>query len=78
MKQLSLFFADEEIYTLKNVVKRSIVKIKKRYPRPVQGETIEDYKLFIRDEVLLEISERIKDIALHRQNTDIDLLYNEK
>lgn len=76
MQQLSLFFADEEIHTLKNVVKRSIVKIKKRYPHPVQGETIEDYKLFIRDEVLLEVAERIKDIALHRQNTDIDLLYN--
>ena len=75
MEQLSLYFEEEEAYELKNIVKISYLAVKKRLPHPIQGESDDEYKELIRDETLLEISERLKNIALRRQRMSIDILY---
>lgn len=67
MKQMELTFTCAQGITLKNVVRESYSFIKKKYPKPVAGESIEEYREFITDETLLEISERIRDVALKRQ-----------
>lgn len=75
MEQLSLYFEEEEAYELKNIVKISYLAVKKRLPSPVQGESQDEYKELIRDETLLEIAERLKNIALRRQRKAIDVIY---
>ena len=75
MEQLSLYFEEEEVYELKNIVKISYLTVKKRLPSPVQGESQDEYKELIRDETLLEIAERLKNIALRRQRKAIDVIY---
>lgn len=75
MEQQVMLFEDEEQSNLKSIVKRSYFAVKKRFPSPTKGESIEEYNDFIRDETLLEIAERLKDIALRRQRKSIDVLY---
>ena len=75
MEQQVMLFEDEEQSNLKSIVKRSYFAVKKRFPSPTKGESIEEYNDFIRDETLLEIAERLKDIALKRQRKSIDALY---
>lgn len=75
MEQQVMLFEDEEQSNLKSIVKRSYFAVKKRFPSPTKGESIEEYNDFIRDETLLEIAERLKDIALKRQRKSIDVLY---
>lgn len=75
MEQQSILFEDEERDNLKSIVKRSYFAVKKRFPSPTKGESIEEYNDFIRDETLLEIAERLKNIALKRQRKSIDILY---
>ena len=75
MEQQSILFEDEERDNLKSIVKRSFFAVKKRFPSPTKGESVEEYNDFIRDETLLEIAERLKDIALKRQRKSIDVLY---
>lgn len=75
MEQQVILFEDEEQNNLKSIVKRSYFAVKKRFPAPTKGESVEEYTQFIRDETLLEIAERLKDIALKRQKSSIDVLY---
>ena len=75
MEQQVMLFEDEEQDNLRSIVKRSYFTVKKRFPSPTKGESIEEYNDFIRDETLLEIAERLKDIALKRQRKSIDVLY---
>ena len=74
MEQMSLYFPDEEIHTVKGIVLRSYNKIRKKYKR-IDGETVEDFKEFIVCETYLEIAEELKRIALYRQNLNIELKY---
>lgn len=75
MEQLDLRLPKEEVNALKSVVRRSISITKKKYPKPVNGESLEEYHDFINTEILLEISEQIKEIALKRQKDNIDYLW---
>lgn len=74
MQQMNFIFDFNETEEIKNVVKISIQEVKHKFPKPMKGETLEDYKTFIRDEILLEISERLKSIALRRQNKRINMI----
>lgn len=73
MEQLEFYF--NELPELKTIVKSSYLAVKKKYPKPVEGETFEEYHIFIRDEVLLEIAERLKRLALERQERSISILF---
>lgn len=66
MEQLSFYFEDEEVNSLKHVVKRSIVTVRKKFPRPVSEETIDEYKQFLKEEILLEIADRLQELAMRR------------
>lgn len=74
MQQINFIFDYDETSEIKNIVKISIYEVKNRFPKPMKGETLEDYKTFIRDEILLEISERLRSIALRRQKNRINIL----
>lgn len=78
MKQLSFFFNVETATILKGLVKRCAVIVKKRYPSPTAGETLEEYNIFLRDETLLEISQQLRNIALKRQKMAIEAIYKGK
>lgn len=75
MEQMSLYFPDEEIHTVKGIVLRSYNKVRKKYKR-IDGETVEDFKEFIVCETYLEIAEELKRIALYRQKLNIDLRFD--
>lgn len=63
---------------LKNVVRDSFFFVKRNNPRPIEGETYEEYRIFIRDETLLEIAHRLTEIATKRDNNRIHYLYGGK
>lgn len=73
MQQMNFIFDFNETAEIKNIVKISIHEVKHKFPKPLKGETLEDYQTFIRDEILLEISERLKSIALRRQHNRISI-----
>lgn len=73
--QLTLEFPYDEYADLKNIVRVCYTVVKKKYPQPVSGESVEEYNEFLRDEVLLEISDRLKEIALRKQNKRIEFFY---
>jgi hypothetical protein len=75
MEQLSLYFEREEYQELRGLAKRSYAAVKKKFPVPVKGETMEEYREFIVGETLLEIAERLTEIALRRQKMTIDFNY---
>lgn len=75
--QLRLRFPREEYIELKDIVKNSYKEVKKKYPQPVAGESFDEYKEFILDEVLLEISDRLRSIALRKQNERIAYFYKQ-
>lgn len=76
MEQLKLDFAYEEYRELRFVVRKSYAAVKKRFPTPVKGETMEEYHDFIIGETLLEVAQRITEIALRRQKKNINSLYH--
>lgn len=82
MEQLefSLFFElnSDDKKNLKNVVRDSFLFVKRKNPRPVSGETLEEYHIFIRDETLLEIAYRLTKIATKHDNNRIHYLYGGK
>lgn len=82
MEQLefSLFFElnPNDKKALKNVVRDSFLFVKRKNPRPITGETFEEYHLFIRDETLLEIAHRLTEIATRRDKYRIHYLYGGK
>lgn len=73
--QLRLRFPREEYNELKGIVIDCYKTVKKKYPQPVAGESFDEYKEFILDEVLLEISDRLRSIALRKQNERIAYFY---
>lgn len=75
MEQQTIEFDNEDRDNLRTIVRRSFWAVKKKFPSPSKGESIEEYNDFIRDETLLEIAERLKNIALKRQRKSIDILY---
>jgi hypothetical protein len=66
MEQLSLGLDISQCVSLKNVVHHSYSMVKKKFPRPVEGESVEEYQEFIVIEWMLEISAEIEQIALSR------------
>lgn len=76
MEQMSFIFQRSDAQELKHIVKESYLEVRHRYPKPVDGESKEEYNLFIRDETLLEIAFRLTDIATRRQRDRINLLYS--
>lgn len=71
MEQLNLALDERQCVSLKNVVHHSYLVVKKKFPRPVEGESLEDYQEFIAVEYLLELSSEIENIALDRQRRGI-------
>lgn len=78
--ELSLFFElnPKDKKALKNVVKDSFLFVKRKNPKPIEGETYEEYHIFIRDETMLEIAHRLTQIATRRDNNRIHYLYGGK
>lgn len=66
MEQLNLGLDESQCVSLKKVVRHSYAVVKKKFPRPVEGESLEDYQEFIVIEWMLEISAEIEQIALSR------------
>ena len=58
---------------------------KQRIPRPIKGQSLEDYQEELKDETMLELAHILKTIAGHleakairRQNLNIQLKYEER
>lgn len=76
MMQLSFYFREDEREEIKNIVRDSALFCKKKFPRPVDGESVDEYRQMLRDEVLLEIADRLQKIVYDRQNREISYLRN--
>lgn len=66
MEQLNLCLDESQSISLKNVVRHSIAITRKKYQR-MPEESADEFNEFLTVEILLEISEQIKNIALARQ-----------
>lgn len=75
MKKNFFLFDETEKEQLKDIVRCSYLSVKKKFPSPTKGESKEEYREFIRDEMLLEIADRLKEMALKRQKERIETLY---
>ena len=75
MKQLELGLDEYQRMSLKNVWRHSLKTVTAKFPRPVDGESIDEFNEFRICEFLLELSENIKQIALDRQTKAINFLY---
>lgn len=71
MMQLSFDFRKYEKEKLKNIVKDSVLFCRKKFPRPVGGETMDEYKENLKDEILLEIAERLKKIVYEKKSENM-------
>lgn len=71
-QQLNLGLDCTQQQSLKNIFKQTFADIRSQYPEPVEGETKDEYVEFLYVETLLEVAERIKKIALMRQNMRIN------
>jgi len=76
-QQMDLGLDSYQQYSLKNVFKQAFADMRRQYPEPVEGETKDEYVEFLYVETLLEVSERIKKIALSRDNLRIAFRYND-
>lgn len=76
MIQLSFYFREDEREEIKNIVRSSVLFCKNKYPKPVEGESVDEYKQMLRDEILLEIADRLQKIVYDRQNREIAYLRN--
>lgn len=76
MEQLQFDYSVDVKNELRHIVRLSYQTVKKRFPSPVFAESYEDYKLFLQDETLLEIADRLQKIALKRQNNRISIMYS--
>ena len=74
MEQMNLYFEGEEFNDIKGIVPRCYRRVRKKYRR-MDGESLEDFQNFIICETYLEIAEELKQIALYRQNLNIELKY---
>lgn len=77
MKQLELGLDEYQRMSLKNVWRHSLKTVTAKFPKPVDGESIDEFNEFRICEFLLELSENIKQIALERQSKAIDFLYRD-
>lgn len=82
MEQGSLFDDIPELRFCQDIFAKSKMLAKARLPRPVDGETIEDYQINLHDEIRLEFCAQLRNLAdkietktLARQNKSIDCLY---
>lgn len=66
MEQLKLALDESQCVSLKNVLHHSYKVVKSKFPRPVNGESLEEYQEFLTVEYLLEVSSEIENIALDR------------
>lgn len=73
-EQLSFLFIAEEDKKLHNIFQRTFIEVKSKFKR-VDGETVEDYVDFLKKETLLEVAEKLKEIANYRDNLNIELKY---
>ena len=76
-QQMDLGLDVYQQYSLKNIFKQTFSDIRRLYPDPVEGETKDEYVEFLYVETLLEVAERIKKIALSRDNLRITFRYND-
>lgn len=74
-QQMDLALDEAQQYSLKNVFKQAWADIRAKFPQPVEDETLDEYVEFLYIETLLEVSERIKKIALMREKKKINVLY---
>ena len=72
-QQLDFVLVGDEYNEIKDIVKRCYLFVRKKY-KIVEGESLEDYNSFIRDETLLEIANRLEEIATRRQRLNINLM----
>lgn len=75
MEQMNLYFEGEEFKNIKGIIPRCYKRVRSKYKR-IDGESVEDFKNFIVCETLLEVAEELKQIALYRQNIDINFRYS--
>lgn len=75
MEQLELGLDEYQRVSLKNVWRHSLRVVNAKFPKPVEGESIDEFNEFRICEFLLELSENIKQIALERQSKAINFLY---
>lgn len=75
MKQLELGLDESQRVSLKNVWRHSLRVVTTKFPKPIDGESIDEFNEFRICEFLLELSENIRQIALERQSKAIDFLY---
>ena len=78
MEQLELGLDESQRISLKNVWRHSLRVVTSKFPKPVEGESIDEFNEFRICEFLLELSENIKQIALERQSKAINFLYKGK
>lgn len=75
MEQMRLYFEGEEFKSIKDIVPRCYKKVRNKY-KQVAGESIDDFRNFIVCETLLEVAEELKQIALYRQNLNINARFD--
>lgn len=76
MMQLSFYFREDEKEEIKTIVKDSALFCKKKFPNPMGGESVDEYRQMLRDEILLEIADRLQKIVYERQKREIAYLRN--
>ena len=62
MEQLKLLEVEEN-YSLVGLKESCILFVKRKYPKPAEDESLEEYNEFLRDEIELEIAYRLRKIA---------------
>lgn len=73
-EQLSFGFIEDEERNLHGIFQRTFVEIKSKYKR-VDGESVEDFVDFLKKETLLEVAQKLINIANYRDNVNIELKY---
>jgi len=76
MDQMTFYFREDEKNELKNIVRTSTLFCKKKFPKPSFGESLGEYEQNLRDEILLEIADRLQKLVYNRQNAEISYLRN--
>lgn len=76
-EQFVFDFIKEEELNINNIFLRSFREVRKKYKR-VEGESIDEYISFLKDETYLEVAHKLTEIATYRQKINIDLIYGGK
>lgn len=78
MIQLDLGLDETQKVSLKNVYRQSLRNVCTKFPKPVDGESIDEFNEFRVCEFLLELSHNLEEIALERQKKAISFLYRKE